>query len=404
MNDQNVETRVRKLVALKITNKLSEKQSKELDVLSSIPGVKMFIETLTKEDYLVKEINTISRLSDRQSLIWENMKPHIVFRKRIITMWQRLAIAASFLVVISVGAYLFHSYTRNAKPEVAAKKQDPLPKDILPPEGTAVLTLADGKTVALNDKADRQMIATQGNSSVIKDKNELVYSRSNGNVSSEIIMNKVATGTGGNYKLTLADGSVVWLNSKSSLEFAPNFSSTERQVKLTGQGYFNVAKDNRRPFLVTTENNTTIKVLGTTFDINNFDKKRINSSINTTTTLFSGAVMVSHNGSENKLAPGEQAIISETGNFSVKKTQDEDHVLAWLKKKFSFQDASIESIMDELSRNYDIKEIVYEGKVTGSFNGIISKEVPLSEVLRIFSATEYVHFQIVDGNKIIVKP
>jgi hypothetical protein len=105
MMDQNVE-RIKELIVLKITNKLSEEQSKELEELSKIPGVKMFIEKMTKE-YLVEEIKLIRKLDENSSRVWEDMKPDIVFRKKVLSLWQRMAIAASFVLVISGGAYLY---------------------------------------------------------------------------------------------------------------------------------------------------------------------------------------------------------------------------------------------------------------------------------------------------------
>ncbi len=129
----------------------------------------------------------------------------------------------------------------------------------------------------------------------------------------------------------------------------------------------------------------------------------IKENISSTTTLFEGAVMVQAVAGNRTLGPGQQASTDARGNIAVQKAGDENHILAWIKEKFSFHDAAIEEIMKELSRHYEIKTIQYKGKIDARFNGSISKGLPLTEVLRIFSSTGYVHFDI-ENNNITVSP
>lgn len=398
MNDHSVENRVRELVALKITNKLSIEQSKELDELSKIPGVKRFIETLTNEEYLVKEIRQIQKFEERKSLVWENMKPYVAFKRRIITMWQRLAIAASFLLIISVGAYLYYSLTRNKMQEVASTKQDLLPNDILPPEGTAVLTLADGRTVALNGQQTAGL-ENQGGSSIKKSSNGLVYEQ--GTAAREVF-NTVTTPRGVMFTVTLADGTRCWLNTASSIKYPAAFVGNERRVNITGEVYFDVAKDAKRPFVVVADNSE-IRVLGTQFNVNAYSNEPAVS-----TTLVDGKVEVGMMSTDKReiLRPGQQARANRgEPSLVLSKQVDLDEVTGWRLDKFVFQGdgSSIRDIMKQLQRYYDI-EVEYRGAIPDDhFVATMPRSLPISRILQVLQKTERIKFQV-EGRKVIVMP
>ncbi|MBO9634745.1 MAG: FecR domain-containing protein, partial [Chitinophagaceae bacterium] len=355
MNDQNVEKRVRELVALTIMNKLSEGQKKELKELSKIPGVKEFIEKLTKEEYLANEMQIIDKLDERKSLVWENMKPQIVFRKRIISIWQKLAIAASFVLVISVCAYLYYSLTRTTNTGVANKKEDLLQQDILPPGGTAVLTLADGRTVSLDGK-QHPGLESQGGSSIRNSSSGLVYEQGAG---AQEVFNTVATPHGVMFTVTLADGTKCWLNTASSIKYPAAFVGNERRVSITGEVYFDVAKDAKRPFVVMADNSE-IRVLGTQFNVNAYSNEP-----SVSTTLVEGKVEVGMPVTTKKeiLRPGQQAQVNRGGSsIALSKNVDLDEVTGWRLDKFVFQGegSSIRDIMKQLERYYDIN-VEYQG-------------------------------------------
>jgi ferric-dicitrate binding protein FerR (iron transport regulator) len=209
--------------------------------------------------------------------------------------------------------------------------------------------------------------------------------------------NIISTPRGGQYQLILPDGSKVWLNSASSLKFPTAFYGKERQVELTGEGYFEVAKNANTPFSVTV-NQMKIDVLGTHFNIMAYnDEKTMN------TTLLEGAVTVSDGEMEKKLIPGQQAIVNEaTRQMSVGQA-DILKAIAWKNGLFEFDNTDLSTIMRQLARWYDI-EIVYE--VTPektALGGSISRNLSLKEVLNMLEANGINHFNI-EGKKIFVLP
>jgi hypothetical protein len=396
MMDQNVE-RIKELIVLKITDKLSEEQSKELEELSKIPGVKMFIEKMTKE-YLVEEIKLIRKLDENSSRVWEDMKPDIDFRKRVLSLWQRMAIAASFVLVISGGAYLYYHVTSNREQPVAETKQDLLQQDILPPGGTAILTLADGRRVAL-DGNPNAALASQGGSSIRNESNGLVYKQ--GDAAKEVI-NTVTTPRGVMFSVTLADGTRCWLNTASSLKYPAAFTGNERRVTVTGEVFFDVARDAKRPFIVMADNSE-IRVLGTQFNVNAYSNE---ASVNTT--LVEGKVEVGMPATNDKqlLKPGQQARAKRgEAALALINNVDLEEVTGWRSDKFVFQGegATIQDIMKQLQRYYDI-EVEYQGRIPDDhFVASMPRSLPISRILEVLQKTERIKFRI-DDRKVIVMP
>ncbi|NML23000.1 FecR family protein [Pseudoflavitalea sp. G-6-1-2] len=303
-----------------------------------------------------------------------------------------VAIAATFLLMIMAGIYLYLNNSKNKVEDTIAKMKG----EVMPAKGDLTLTLANGQTIDLGKNTQKEVIAKQGNSDVILAANELSYTADGSNADTSM-MNRISTGKGGYFVLKMADGTNVWLNAMTSIKFPASFGSGPRKVEIFGEAFFKVAPD-KRPFIVTTKNNTQIQVLGTQFNVNAYDNSH---SINTT--LIQGSVLVRSNNQAAKLIPGEQSVITDQGNSEVRKTINQDQVLAWIEKKFYFRQASVDEIMNELKKNYDIKEVIVEKKSSEKFNGIISKKIPLSEVLRIFSSTQLIDFEILNGNTVVIK-
>jgi ferric-dicitrate binding protein FerR (iron transport regulator) len=196
--------------------------------------------------------------------------------------------------------------------------------------------------------------------------------------------------------LELPDGTKVWLNSSSSLTYPVIFKGKERGVELTGEAYFEVAKNAASPFFVKTSSQT-IKVLGTHFNINSYqDEKSVK------TTLLEGSVEVTGNGTRQitSLKPGQQAVNS-AGNIKIISDADIDEAVAWKNGKFLFRNTDLQTVMRQLSRWYDV-EVTYQGVVAAKhYRGRISRNVPVSQVFEILK-TSGVNF-IINGRTIIVK-
>ena len=316
------------------------------------------------------------------------------------------AAAAAILILFSVGAYLMFS-SKSAKHEMV--KTVPVPteakfkNDIGPGSHKAVLTLADGSIIVL-DSASNGVIGHQGNIKVQKLDNGLLAYTINGKQVTEndkAFFNTISTPRGGQYQVTLADGTKVWLNAASSIRFPVVFTGTERKVEITGEAYFEVAKNKEKPFKVKA-NSSEIEVLGTHFNVNAYDDE---ASIKTT--LLEGKVKISVPGitkhqSPKFLLPGQQADINRKGEIDVTDNADTEEVMAWMNGHFQYKSADLRTILRQISRWYDV-DVEYKGNVNLHFTGQLTKNENVSKVFEKLALTGEVHFKI-DGRKIIVSP
>jgi ferric-dicitrate binding protein FerR (iron transport regulator) len=225
----------------------------------------------------------------------------------------------------------------------------------------------------------------------------LAYSTAENN-SPEIKYNILITPKGGQYMVILPDGTKAWLNASSSLKYPLAFNSDDRVVELTGEGYFEVAKDQNKHFKVKLKNDAVVEVTGTHFNIMAYDDE-----INIQTTLIEGSVLVNSNNKQIKILPGQQAAIQKDGTIELNTRVNTEDVIAWQNGLFKYKDQPIENIMRQVARWYDV-DIVYEGKVTDHFNVTgISRNVSVSKLFNLLELTGRVHFSVED-KKIIVKP
>lgn len=317
--------------------------------------------------------------------------------------WSRYAAAAVLFIVISSGTFLLHQ-KKNSKKEVAATDQKEHTERVLPP-GTnkAILTLADGKQIVL-DEAKNGNLADQGNTKVIKLNGQIAYNESamavpNGK-NAAVSYNTITTPKGGQYQLILADGSRVWLNASSSLRFPTSFQGKERKVELSGEGYFEIAKDASKPFTVkintTLGDKNEVEVLGTHFNIMAYNDEGI-----VKTTLLEGSVKINHNNKIAKLKPGQQAKL-QNQSMKVVDDVDTDEAVAWKNGYFQFTSANLQQVMRQIARWYDV-DISYEGQIPErKFGGKISRDNNASEVLKVLELSK-VKFRI-ENRKIIVLP
>lgn len=308
-------------------------------------------------------------------------------------LWPKLVAAA---LVIGFGVYWWAGYRGNrdlAQQNKATKLQ---PADIPPGGNKAILTLGDGSNITL-DSAGNGLLANQSGTSVTQSgKGQLVY-KSGQNAESAPVFNTVSTPKGGQFHIVLPDGTGVWLNAASSLRFPTAFTGKQRNVEITGEVYFEVAHNRQMPFVVK-NGATEITVLGTHFNVMAYDDEKIMR-----TTLLEGAVKVTRGGREALLAPGQQARISTaTGSVRVVNDVDTEKELSWKNGYFQFEDESLESIMRQVSRWYDV-EVRYEGNSRGeNFTGRLPRNSNVSGVMKILSLSG-VKFRIEDKT-IIVTP
>lgn len=313
------------------------------------------------------------------------------------------SIAAMLLVALSIGLY-FYSNSSISQNEQFVELN--VKNDILPGNNKAVLTLADGSRISLDDAANG-LLASQGNIAITKtDNGEIVYEKNNYSKNKELaqlpVKNTIQTPKGGKFQVRLPDGSKVWLNSASTLSYPTVFTGKERKVSLSGEAYFEIAPNKNIPFRVIS-NGQIVEVLGTHFNINSYDDEDF-----TKTTLLEGSVRVilnsslSSEGKAKMLKPGEQSLTNIKQSGIRIENADTEKAIAWKNGYFKFKNTPIQEIMREVERWYDV-ELIYEAEIpTDEFTGFISNDVNISAVLKILEQSGGVKFTV-KGKKIKVK-
>ncbi|SEP08055.1 FecR protein [Mucilaginibacter gossypiicola] len=301
--------------------------------------------------------------------------------------------AAAILLAVS-GTAVYHWYHKHEQQQLAAQNKAVVKHDVDPGDNRAVLTLANGSKLIL-DSARIGLLNQTGNISVNKTKDgQVVYSADKDQQNGPVAYNTISTPRGGQYQVVLADGSKVWLNSASSLKFPTVFTGNERTVDLTGEGYFEIARNKAKPFNVKVKD-INVTVLGTHFNIMAY-----NDEAAVKTTLLEGLVRLTQGNVSDMLKPGQQGVINDKGIKII--DVDTDEAVAWKNGFFDFERANIQDIMKQLSRWYGT-EVMYEGKIPDDeFVGKIRRDVKLSQVLHILELS-HVRFRI-ENKKIIVTP
>ncbi|MGE0078273.1 MAG: FecR family protein [Bacteroidales bacterium] len=318
---------------------------------------------------------------------------------------QRVAAAASILLFLSLGIFFYSSLKNNSRKEIAKNQVQPVKKnqkyDVEPGSNKGTLTLADGSSIELEKIADGE-ISTQGDVRIKKENNQLVYDASFLG-SGKVIYNRVSIPRGGEYQLTLPDGTKVWLNAGSVIAYPVAFNGDERRVSIKGEAYFEVAsaysKDKKKlPFVVAVNQDAEVRVLGTHFNIKAYPGE---GAIRTT--LLEGSVEVKSIASNKSMLiqPGQQAVVDKDGALIAKKVNTEE-VIAWKNGYFYFDNASLQDVLQQLARWYDV-QVLYDGAIPDRyFTGKIRRNIYLSEALEILEFTR-VNFRI-EGKTIIVIP
>jgi transmembrane sensor len=297
--------------------------------------------------------------------------------------------AAVFILLAGTGAWLLFFNRKKEAVDIVLRYRD----DVAPGRNAAILTLAGGKQLVL-DSAATGMIGKQGNTTMTNSNGRLTYTALH-EKPGELFYNTLRTARGNQYQLALPDGTKVWLNAASSITYPTAFTGNRRKVTISGEAYFEVATNISLPFIVQ-EENTTVQVLGTHFNINGYDDEPAMK-----TTLLEGAVRVINGSDSGLLKPGQQAIlIRNSARISVVNDANIEEAMAWKNGEFLFTDASIESVMQQVSRWYDV-DVVYDTPVSGHFVADIPRNVPLSQVLKLLELTDQVHFKL-EGRKITV--
>lgn len=326
-----------------------------------------------------------------------------VYRMRFPHKWKW----AAAVMVLALGVSSYFVFIHKEKSITRMSWNTPR-YDVAPGKNGAILTLSDGSQVVLDSMGDGK-IATQNGTEVLLNNNELVYDATA--ATGEAARNTISTPKGRQYHVTLPDGTEVWLNAASSIEYPVAFKGEERRVKISGEVYFDVTNRSWQPFIVETEQ-MKVEVLGTSFNINAYTNEQTIQ-----TTLLTGAVKVTPVSNEPSgtatakirhkvLVPGQTAVLSKPhaqteASLTVTESIDPGKITAWKNGLFNFDGMDLFSVMRQLERWYNI-EVRYVGSPENVlFKGKMHRNTNLSDVLKVLKTMD-VDFEL-KGNVLFVK-
>jgi hypothetical protein len=328
-------------------------------------------------------IFTESMLKEFREKVGQGVKIIPFYRQPIF----RMVTAASVLFVIFLGTY-FYVTKPSSKTLV---NQSILKKDVIAPSSSkATITLSNGQIVELDAIGSGTLVASQGAVNVMKTEDGQIVYRGN---SKEIAYNTLYNPRGSKViSLRLNDGTIVWLNSQSSIRYPVAFVGDDRQVEITGEAYFEVAKNLSKKFIVAS-NGLNIEVLGTHFNVNSYNENK-----NIKVTLIEGSVKIIKGGGTCILKPGQQAQVAN--EIQVLNGANIESVMAWKNGFFSFSGTSVEELMNILGRWYNV-EIVFNKSIPNrQFGGQIATSANLSQVVKVLNESE-LKCALIDGKLVI---
>jgi len=337
----------------------------------------------------------IPAFSDIQSRMLQNIDRQIDEKRPTVKLWPRIVAAVAIILII--GAVILFDNKQNVDPN---PPQLVVENDIPPGKNTATLTLADGSKIILSEVKNGKLTEQEGVVITKTADGKVIYNTNNLDPDTspltkkrkDLKYNTLSTARAEQYQIVLPDGTKVWLNAATTLRFPASFAGmSKRNVELTGEAYFEVAKDKTKPFIVHSDQQE-VEVLGTHFNINNYTDEPM-----VKTTLLEGSVKVNQN---NILKPGEQAAINKAGDIKISMVPVEE-AIAWKKGYFEFNDENVYEIMRKISRWYDV-QVIYEGDIPlNGMEGTMSRFQNVSKVLDIMQSTGLLRFRI-EGKKIYV--
>lgn len=359
----------------------AEEESYVQQQLQQDPAFKAQWDLLVKEDESMNAGGYLQRINSDAVLntIREQRKDPVA--ARVVTL-KKLMIAAAVTLLLGSSILVFfirYKTTRVYYSAAAVQQQQKKPVRLLTSHGEAIELSKDSgtKTIALN------------NATLNTSNGALQYT------SSDTVQNTLDVPAGESYKLTLSDGTEVWLNAATRLRFPFRFGKSSREVYVAGEAYFNVAKDAQRPFIVRTALNS-VQVLGTAFNINTYQAGTVKTS------LVSGAVIAHGKGTEKQiLQPGVQADYGTDKGFTTSHF-DEEEVLSWRNGVYYYHRMPLVSLIQEATRFYGMHFVMDKDKFAGkSVTGLMDRN-RLDDFLSDLKTTAHVEYQL-SGSEIILK-
>lgn len=379
---------IARIIQKSLKGKLSESEERQLSGWRKVSDEnECAFQRMISEDFYTIGMEKLEMYDSRVAYGRFLQKKYQQRRKRrfLINMARVAAVALPFVIALVLYVGLNREEEQMVRPSLAS--------NILPGTSKAVLTLANGQMIPLGKEATDSTIITDG-TQISASGSGVTYA--SGVESESVVYNKLEIPRGGEFCLTLSDGTRVWLNSETSIQYPVAFGAKERRVFVQGEAYFEVAKDAKKPFTVQFMSSS-VTVLGTSFNIRAYPEEKRSQ-----TTLAEGSVRIYSPGSSMLLKPGEQAEVSALSGEMVKQEVEVKNFTSWKDGRFVFEQQPLEDIMRTLERWYDIRVIFKdEGAKRISLSGNMKRYGDFSQVMKMLQMTGDVRFEL-HGNDVYI--
>lgn len=379
---------IARIIQKSLKGKLSESEERQLSGWRKVSDEnERAFQRMISEDFYTIGMEKLEMYDSRVAYGRFLQKKYQQRRKRrfLINMARVATVALPFVIALVLYVGLNREEEQMVRPSLAS--------NILPGTSKAVLTLANGQMIPLGKEATDSTIITDG-TQISASGSGVTYA--SGVESESVVYNKLEIPRGGEFCLTLSDGTRVWLNSETSIQYPVAFGAKERRVFVQGEAYFEVAKDAKKPFTVQFMSSS-VTVLGTSFNIRAYPEEKRSQ-----TTLAEGSVRIYSPGSSMLLKPGEQAEVSALSGEMVKQEVEVKNFTSWKDGRFVFEQQPLEYIMRTLERWYDIRVIFKdEGAKRISLSGNMKRYGDFSQVMKMLQMTGDVRFEL-HGNDVYI--
>ncbi|HZH71546.1 MAG TPA: FecR domain-containing protein [Mariniphaga sp.] len=342
-----------------------------------------------QDKYDVLDENSIGSL-------WNNIEQYYYETKipvRKLNFRKALGWAASILLIFSIGVAAYYIIDSKATYSFSASAQEF--------EGEAYFLLSTGERIALGQENSTIEIKETEQNFIVN--NKTIRRSDYPRLSTKPQLNEIVVPFGQQSEVTLADGTVIWINAGSKLAFPSEFSKNNRLVHIEGEAAFQVAKNERKPFIVRTSDGLDIEVLGTLFNVSAYPEQEIIETV-----LINGRVAINKpgffNNSPVELSPNKKAEFNKLNQeIEVSDEPNATIYIAWVKGWLEYQKESLNSVLVKLERYYDVKfhlpaDFPADDKITGK----LDLKESLENVLQVLSDAAQVEYEI-KGKEIFIQ-
>ena len=383
MEREKKDIQISDLIYKYLTDSLKGNEAEILEAWQQQPENRKLLLELKNSEHLYQGLSEL-HYTDTEP-VWQMLEQQIRLRRRIRMRRWWIGIAAGLLLLLGGIWWSLQQAEEQPLPSLA---QQTLQREDAP----ITLRKANGEILYFEDSVQTLLLPQE-----IRQEQNVSTSSSTPTIEPQSIYNELVTSSRNTIEVSLYDGTRVWLNAGSKLRYPTSFTAEKRQVSLEGEGYFEVVRDERRPFIVSTAS-ATIRVLGIGFNVSAPD------SLSCTTTLVEGRVQI-EDGQTNRilLSPGQQARLHTDGNWDVRQV-DIRYYTAWKNNLFAFEDTSLREILNTLSSWYGVTFLFRQAELADlTYTTMIKRYDKVQQVLHILEEVGDFRCERIDDTHFMIK-